>query len=85
MSMDIHEHYRRMCAGYVKSWVSRSRQPLTTVAKSIETISRKQGIPRAELAAVIEETRELSVDTFGPERLIKFDQLTEALRQRGIL
>lgn len=82
MSMDIHEHYQKMCAGYVTSWISRPKQPLTTVAKSIETISLKKGISQAEFTNAVQEIRRLSVDTFGPERHWSTEEASEAVGGR---
>ncbi len=84
-TVDLHDHYKRTCAGHVSTWVARPKRPISTVAKTVVTIARKEGISPAELTEVLEEVRKLSVDTFGPERLERFRQLTSVLRQEGVL
>ena len=84
-SVDVHDHYKRTCAGHISSWVARPKRPISTVAKTVVTIARKEGISPAELTEAMKEVRELSVDTFGPERLERFTQLTSVLRQEGVL
>ena len=85
MSVDLHDHYKRTCAGHISSWVARPKRPISTVAKTVVTIARKEGITPAELTEAVQEVRELSVDTFGPDRLERFRQLTSVLRQEGVL
>ena len=84
-SVDLHDHYKRTCAGLISSWVARPKRPISTVAKTVVTIARKEGITPAELTEAVQEVRELSVDTFGPDRLERFRQLTSVLRQEGVL
>jgi hypothetical protein len=84
-TMDVRDHYRRMCHGLIAECVSRPTRRVTTVAKSIETIARKHRISATDLSDVCQEILELSVEPFGADRLTRFTQLTNMLRQRGVL
>ncbi len=83
--MDIHEYQKQRCRGHISSWVARPKRPLITVANTVATIARRHSISPSELSEILREVRELSVDTFGPERLERFQQLAAALGQRGVL
>jgi len=77
---ELHHYYRRMCQGHMESWVARPTRPVATIAKTVATLARKKGVSSAELAELLDGVRDLSVQTFGPERVERFDELTRALR-----
>ena len=83
---------RQRCKGYIETWVARPKQPLRTVAATIQIICLKHSIALADLSAIIEEARAESVNSFfgppfysGPERLERLNQLVDELRRRGVL
>ncbi len=80
----MRDHYRRLCAGLIREYVSQPKRPMTTVTKSIETIARRQGIPPSDISEDLQEIRQLSVEPFGHERLARFNEITQDLRKRGI-
>jgi len=83
--MDVQDHYKRVCAGLITEYVSRPSRRVTTVAKSIETVARKYRISPTDLSGECQEIREQSVTPFGTERWARFTELTQILRQPGIL
>jgi hypothetical protein len=88
----VSDRNRQRCKGYAQRWVARPKQPLRTVAATVETICRKHSIIPSALSAIIEEVREESVSSFfgppfysGPERLGRLNELVDDLRRRRVL
>lgn len=78
-------YYLRMCGGLITEYVAHPRRRLSTIAKTVETIAHKNRVPPSELTAVCREIFELSVASFGRDRLTRYSELTRVLQDRGIL
>ena len=85
MDFDAQHHYTRVCVGLIEEYGSRGSRPVTTTLKSVETIARNHGVAASDLSAECREILDLSVAPFGAERLARFTELTEMLRERGVL
>lgn len=84
-------HLRR-CTGHIETWVARPTQPVETVAATVVTILRRNGVSAFELRVIIEQVERNSVEPFfgppyysGVERKRRLQELISLLTERHVL